>query len=81
MNSKTSNQFYNESENLFSNPITNNNQYLEVGSSYPFQIENQNNKTFQYFPIVTKHSCNGNHTIYLAKQNNGNNKKIAYPSI
>ena len=63
MNSKTSNKFYNQSENLFSNQNTNENPYLEIDSSYPFKIENQNNKTFQYFPIVTKHSCNGNHTI------------------
>ena len=72
MNSKTSNKFYNQSENLFSNQNTNENPYLEVDSSYPFKIENQNNKTFQYFPIVTKHSCNGNHTIYLAAEDNGN---------
>ena len=72
MNSKTSNKYYNQRENLFSNPNTNENPYPEVDPSYPFKIENQNNKTFQYFPIVTKHSFNGNHTIYLAAEDNGN---------
>lgn len=72
MNSKTSNKFYNQNDNLFPNP-NNNKPYLEVDSSYPLKIENQNNKTFQYFPIVTKHSLNGNHTIYLAAEDNGTN--------
>ena len=72
MNSKTSNKYYNQRENLFSNPNTNENPYPEVDPSYPYKIENQNNKTFQYFPIVTKHSFNGNHTIYLVAEDNGN---------
>jgi len=72
MNAKASINFYNQSENLFPNSNKSNNPYLEVDSSYPSKKENKNNKTFQYFPIVTKNSFNGNHTIYLAAEDNGN---------
>jgi len=65
MKSKSSNKLLNSNENpnLSDEPFTN----------IPYKIENQGKNNFQFFPIVTKHSLKGDHTIYLATQNNENN--------
>mgnify|MGYP003571329562 CR=1 FL=1 len=63
MNSKPTNKLLNNKENHNSSD--------ELFSNIPYKIENQGKNNFQYFPLVTKDSLEGNHTIYLAIQNNG----------
>ena len=63
MNSKSSNNLLNKKENYISSDEL----FLNI-----LNKKDKGKNNFQYFPIVAKHSLTGNHTIYLATQNNGN---------
>ena len=68
MNSKSSNNLLNNKENPYSS--------YKLFPNIVYKLENQGKYNFQYFPIVTKNSLEGNRIIYLATQNNGNSNNF-----
>ena len=74
MNSKTNNEIFNNQENTSSSNYKQNYlKYQNLVPSVEYQMkgrEMQNN--LQYFPIITKDTYAGKHTIYLAAQSTDN---------
>ena len=71
MNSNPPNISFSHNNILYSNPKTKNINYPEIGPSLQYKNGNQEtHKNIQYFPIVTKGSFTGSHTIYLAAEDN-----------
>ena len=75
MNSNSQNKYFYQNEKII---YSNNNQkkipYKVINSSRSYKSDNQDNKNLQYFPIETKDSLSGKHTIYLATENNEKTK-------
>ena len=74
MYSKTNNNINNNPDDiLYSNNKENIIKYQELVPSKQYQTRiQQKENNLQYFPIVTKDTFEGKHTIYLAAQSNNN---------
>ena len=72
MNSDSKNNINNNPKNkTFSDSQKRILSYQNLIPSFSYGMQNQNNqKKIQFFPIATKESLNGTHTIYLAAEDN-----------
>ena len=74
MNSEFKNNLYNNGENItFSSDKTRYIKYEDLVPSIQYESRRQeNSKNLKYFPILTKDTFTGQHTIYLAAEDNDN---------
>lgn len=72
MNSNSSNNLFSQSDILFAKPYLKKIPNSSKDSPLPKEFEEKNNKNSKYFPIASKHSFTGKHSIYLSTRDNDN---------
>ena len=72
MNSNSPNYLFSQMDILFDRPNLKKIPNSSKDSPLPIEFEEKNNKNSTYFPIASKHSFTGKHSIYLSARDNDN---------